>query len=336
MSAAPRPYRRPSRCVGTKGSLVHRSSGPVGTTSVWPAKTSVGPGRPPSCMAHRLVTRASVGPGRRSSRRRSRAAARRCGEQGLAAAVVGRDRTAGDQRLGQAQRLASPWRPAARVLIDQGDSSPTRGFLRAHVERDLGEDGRVGLFLLRRDARGRASDRSAAATAGWSASRRSARPSSRVIMPSLIRRAMSCSKVCEPSASDFSIASLTPPKSPFSISSAISLVLSSTSTAGMRPPALARSRRCETIARRPEARSRQQRRPRLGRVERQDAAQRVVAVVGVQGGQHEVARQRVRDRRGHGLAVADLADQDAVGRLAQRVLQRRSAGSACRARPRAG
>ena len=35
-----------------------------------------------------------------------------------------------------------------------------------------------------------------------------------------------------------------------------------------------------------------------------------------------MARQRVRDRRRHRLAVADLADQDAVRRLAQRVLQR--------------
>ena len=31
----------PSRCVGTKGSLRHCSSGPVGTTSVWPANTTV-------------------------------------------------------------------------------------------------------------------------------------------------------------------------------------------------------------------------------------------------------------------------------------------------------
>ncbi|NNU43081.1 hypothetical protein HK415_07790 [Ramlibacter sp. B156] len=61
MSAAPRPYRLPPRWLGTKGSLVHCSSGPVGTTSVWPAKTSVRwpvPGR----LAHRLVTRKSVGP----------------------------------------------------------------------------------------------------------------------------------------------------------------------------------------------------------------------------------------------------------------------------------
>ncbi len=43
MSAAPRPYSLPSRCAGVNGSLVHCSSGPVGTTSVWPANTTVRP-----------------------------------------------------------------------------------------------------------------------------------------------------------------------------------------------------------------------------------------------------------------------------------------------------
>ena len=66
---------------------------------------------------------------------------------------------------------------------------------------------------------------------------------------------MSSSNVCEPSASDFSIASFTPLKSLCSIISDTSLVLSSTSTAGMRPPALARSRRCDTMAFRPEDKS---------------------------------------------------------------------------------
>ena len=35
-----------------------------------------------------------------------------------------------------------------------------------------------------------------------------------------------------------------------------------------------------------------------------------------------MARLRISERHGHGLLVADLADQDAVGRLAQRVLER--------------
>ena len=46
MSAAPRPKSRPSRTVGLNGSLFHSSSGPVGTTSVWPAKHSTGPPLP--------------------------------------------------------------------------------------------------------------------------------------------------------------------------------------------------------------------------------------------------------------------------------------------------
>src|SRR3954465_3785808 len=54
MSAAPRPNNRPSRIVGTKGSDFHSSSGPVGTTSVWPAKQTSGRAGPR--RAHRLVT----------------------------------------------------------------------------------------------------------------------------------------------------------------------------------------------------------------------------------------------------------------------------------------
>ena len=66
---------------------------------------------------------------------------------------------------------------------------------------------------------------------------------------------MSCSKVWEPSASERSMASRTPAKSPDSIISETSLEFSSTSTVGTRPPALARSRRCETMALRALARS---------------------------------------------------------------------------------
>src|SRR5437868_6343958 len=54
MSAAPRPYSLPSRWVGLKGSERHCSTGPVGTTSVWPANTSSG--APVPLRAHRLVT----------------------------------------------------------------------------------------------------------------------------------------------------------------------------------------------------------------------------------------------------------------------------------------
>src|SRR5439155_6466772 len=54
MSAAPRPYRNPSRTVGANASEVQASSGPVGTTSVWPAKHTAG--RTVPRRAQRLVT----------------------------------------------------------------------------------------------------------------------------------------------------------------------------------------------------------------------------------------------------------------------------------------
>ena len=41
MSATPLPYSKPSLCVAVKGSESHCSIGPVGTTSVWPNKTSI-------------------------------------------------------------------------------------------------------------------------------------------------------------------------------------------------------------------------------------------------------------------------------------------------------
>src|SRR5436190_16332172 len=54
MSAAPRPWSLPSRTVGTKGSECHSLSGPVGTTSVCPAKQTTG--CPLPRRAQRLVT----------------------------------------------------------------------------------------------------------------------------------------------------------------------------------------------------------------------------------------------------------------------------------------
>jgi hypothetical protein len=47
----------------------------------------------------------------------------------------------------------------------------------------------------------------------------------------------------------------------------------------------------------------------------------VIGVVGVQRGQAQVAGLGVGEGGGHGLAVADLADQDAVGGLAHGVAQ---------------
>jgi hypothetical protein len=55
MSAAPRPNSWPSRITGSNGSECQCSSGPAGTTSVWPAKQSTGPG-PPSRRAQKLST----------------------------------------------------------------------------------------------------------------------------------------------------------------------------------------------------------------------------------------------------------------------------------------
>ena len=54
ISAAPRPYNKPSLSEGAKGSLDHSSVGPVGTTSVCPKKTKRGPFSP--YVAHRLLT----------------------------------------------------------------------------------------------------------------------------------------------------------------------------------------------------------------------------------------------------------------------------------------
>ena len=63
MSLAPRPNKWPSRCVGTKGSLVQAARSPVGTTSVWPANTKTWASvRPQRRIAHRLLTRPSAGP----------------------------------------------------------------------------------------------------------------------------------------------------------------------------------------------------------------------------------------------------------------------------------
>ncbi|MNC88702.1 hypothetical protein D3C83_45450 [compost metagenome] len=72
--------------------------------------------------------------------------------------------------------------------------------------------------------------------------------SSCVISPSMNILNRDCSKVCEPGAMLFSIASLTSLMSPFSMSSEMWRVLSITSTAALRAPVLVRTRRCEMIA----------------------------------------------------------------------------------------
>ena len=54
MSAAPRPWRKPSRRTGSNGGVVQASSGPGGTTSVWPRNTNRGGSVP--LRAQRLLT----------------------------------------------------------------------------------------------------------------------------------------------------------------------------------------------------------------------------------------------------------------------------------------
>src|SRR5688572_24568714 len=75
MSAAPRPKSLPSRIVGTNGSECHSESGPVGTTSVWPAKQITG------CVPPRRAQRLSTSPKRIGSQRKPsgfRRSARTC------------------------------------------------------------------------------------------------------------------------------------------------------------------------------------------------------------------------------------------------------------------
>ena len=99
MSAAPRPYSRPSRSVGTNGSDSHWSSGPVGTTSVCPAKQTSG--APVPRRAQRFVTPLlSSGSSRKPSALQSLA------EHGLAAGVLRRHRAARDQRARKFKGIA--------------------------------------------------------------------------------------------------------------------------------------------------------------------------------------------------------------------------------------
>ena len=93
MSAEPRPYSLPSRSVGVNGSLSHCSTGPVGTTSVWPAKQITGAGRAASrpkiidkAKAHRLDLKTELLQARNQNL--------------LTTSVVRGERTTADQFLG--------------------------------------------------------------------------------------------------------------------------------------------------------------------------------------------------------------------------------------------
>src|SRR5512140_605863 len=136
MSAAPRPYSLPSRCAGVNGSLVHCSSGPVGTTSVWPANTTVRPrpgsaSRRPGRLAHRLVTRKVFGPlsmvsaTKPSGFRRSPTMRWHCPSSGVT----------------ERRAISCSARCSARFM--------SRSVSLLHVERDLGERRLVGHVVFR-------------------------------------------------------------------------------------------------------------------------------------------------------------------------------------------
>jgi hypothetical protein len=94
------------------------------------------------------------------------------------------------------------------------------------------------------------------------------------------------------------------------------------SIAAMRPTPVARDQALRDQPLDVQRQVHQQLLAALFREEVDDAVERLVGAVGVQGRQHEVAGLGELDAVLHGLAVADLADQDHVRRLAQRVLQR--------------
>ena len=105
--------------------------------------------------------------------------------------------------------------------------------------------------------------------------------------------------------------------------SEISGEFSRISTAASRPAAVACAiRRCDTNDRRFERKVHQQLLAPLFREEVDDAVQRLVGVVGVQRGQTQMAGFGEGDGVIHRFAFANFADQDDVGRLPQRVLQR--------------
>ncbi len=75
------------------------------------------------------------------------------------------------------------------------------------------------------------------------------------------------------------------------------------------------------IARNPIDKSDSRPRARVVREHVDDPRQRVVAVVGVDGRQAQVAGQGVQERLLHGVPVSDLADHDQVRSFAQRIRQ---------------
>src|SRR6185436_12837310 len=126
---------------GTKGSLDQAESGPVGTTSVWPAKTSSLPSAAvPPRIAHRLLTRAVSGPNGNEVQRKPIASRRaaRSAWQPPSSGVTERHAISCSARgsvadIGAARSDRRVRSEAAQVRRHADD------FFRAHVDRDLGE-----------------------------------------------------------------------------------------------------------------------------------------------------------------------------------------------------
>jgi hypothetical protein len=132
-----------------------------------------------------------------------------------------------------------------RYLTAQGVHRAAPAVFGAHVERDLGEAGGIELFLLGDDARHRALF---VLQAPQQVGRRSAcaRPSSRETTPSLIEARDVLLESLRAFGHRLFHRFLDARQVSLSMSSLISLVLSSTSTAGTRAPLLLRNKRCET------------------------------------------------------------------------------------------
>ena len=119
MSAAPRAWSLPSLMVGTKGSVCHLSSGPGGTTSVWPASATSGRALP--WRIQRLVTSPHAEGLRPEAQRREAV-----DDQLLAALVGGRDRRAGEEGLRQLERFVLHRVSAAGECPRRATVGPTR------------------------------------------------------------------------------------------------------------------------------------------------------------------------------------------------------------------
>src|SRR6187399_642486 len=131
----------PSRRVGTEGSLDQAESGPVGTTSVWPAKTSSLPSAAvPRRIAHRLLTRAVSGPNGNEVQRKPTASRRAAtiDWQPPSSGVTERQPISCSAResvadIGAVGAGRNARSEAAQVRRHADD------FFRTHVDRDLGE-----------------------------------------------------------------------------------------------------------------------------------------------------------------------------------------------------